>query len=204
MTRTLILLDAGHGGIFDGKYVTPGKRSKVFSDGFQLFEGENNRHIRWKLGQLLKKEGIKFKFVNEGNKDMSINDRINYANSLIRKHRGPVILISIHSNGHSDENSNGWEVWTSKGEDESDVFAEIVANEAANKWDWAAMRREKANHADKESSLFGILKVKCPSVLTENFFHTNEKEARFIGSKKGRNEIAGVHFKAIMKWINQH
>ena len=40
-----ILLDNGHGGIINGKYQTAGKRSPVWSNKEQLFEGEFNRAI---------------------------------------------------------------------------------------------------------------------------------------------------------------
>ena len=39
----IVLLDNGHGGIINGEYQTPGKRSPVWADGSQLFEGEFNR-----------------------------------------------------------------------------------------------------------------------------------------------------------------
>ena len=38
----LWILDNGHGGMIDGVYQTPGKRSPVWPDGTQLFEGEFN------------------------------------------------------------------------------------------------------------------------------------------------------------------
>ena len=39
------ILDNGHGGIIDGEYQTPGKRSPKWEDGTQLFEGEFNRAV---------------------------------------------------------------------------------------------------------------------------------------------------------------
>lgn len=41
----IFILDNGHGGIIDGEYQTKGKRSRVWADGRQLFEGEFNRDI---------------------------------------------------------------------------------------------------------------------------------------------------------------
>ena len=41
----IVLLDNGHGGIINGTYQTPGKRSPIWNDGSQLFEGEFNRAI---------------------------------------------------------------------------------------------------------------------------------------------------------------
>jgi len=45
MSRYTWLLDPGHGGFIDGVYQTAGKRSPMFPDGSQVFEGEFNRDI---------------------------------------------------------------------------------------------------------------------------------------------------------------
>jgi len=45
MSKFHVYLDNGHGGIVDGQYCTPGKRSPKFEDGSQLFEGVYNREI---------------------------------------------------------------------------------------------------------------------------------------------------------------
>ena len=41
--------DPGHGGIVDGQYMTSGKRSPLWKDGTQYFEGVGNRQIVQKL-----------------------------------------------------------------------------------------------------------------------------------------------------------
>ena len=41
----IVLLDNGHGGLINGVYQTPGKRSPTWSDGSVLYEGEFNRAI---------------------------------------------------------------------------------------------------------------------------------------------------------------
>ena len=47
MSNFIWLLDSGHGGLDPdtGEYVTPGKRSPVWDDGTQYFEGVGNRDI---------------------------------------------------------------------------------------------------------------------------------------------------------------
>lgn len=63
MSKYLWLLDPGHGGVIDGEYQTPGKRSPLLEDNKQLYEGEFNRAIvqrilkryrRWKLSTCFK------------------------------------------------------------------------------------------------------------------------------------------------------
>ena len=42
MSNYLWLLDAGHGGMKDGKYTTAPGRMHVFEDGLTFYEGVNN------------------------------------------------------------------------------------------------------------------------------------------------------------------
>jgi len=51
----MIIIDNGHGGIVNGEYVTNGKRSPVWDDGTQLFEGVWNRQVAKKIHELCKK-----------------------------------------------------------------------------------------------------------------------------------------------------
>ena len=44
-SKYIWILDNGHGGIINGVYQTAGKRSPIWADGTQLFEGEFNRAI---------------------------------------------------------------------------------------------------------------------------------------------------------------
>lgn len=97
---TQVLLDAGHGGMIDGKYVTPGKRSPIDENGDQLYEGVNNREIREEVAKLLKPLNVTVKYVNEGNKDMSLSNRCATANALAGKRYKETLFISIHSDAH--------------------------------------------------------------------------------------------------------
>jgi len=47
--KFIYLLDAGHGGLIDGKYTTAGKRSPIWDDDSVYYEGVGNRDIRKKL-----------------------------------------------------------------------------------------------------------------------------------------------------------
>ncbi len=63
-----VILDAGHGGMIDGEYQTSGKRSPIWNDGSQYFEGVGNRQIVSKLTAKLKDKKINvFNFFPCGN-----------------------------------------------------------------------------------------------------------------------------------------
>ena len=90
-----LLLDAGHGGMINGQYQTQGKRSPVWSDGSQLFEGEFNRQIKSKIMELCQMDGLKYVDINPQQTDLSLQDRVRYANTYDASES---IFLSIHAN----------------------------------------------------------------------------------------------------------
>lgn len=200
----MVLLDAGHGSIVNGEYVTPGKRSPIWADGTQYFEGEGNRLIRDEISKLLDKEGIRYKFVNEGNKDTSLVDRVNYANSLAKKYGvSETLLISIHSDGFTNESANGWSVFTTKGQTLSDTFAEKLYDEMKIQFPESNFRTDRTDRdSDKEDQFYIIRKTICPAILSENFFMTNEYDCqKILMTKEGRRKIAQAHFEMIKSFV---
>ena len=75
-----VLLDAGHGGMINGLYQTSGKRSPVWEDGSVLYEGEFNRAIKSRLMEMLQMDGINYVDINPQQVDLSLEDRVDYAN----------------------------------------------------------------------------------------------------------------------------
>ena len=102
----LWILDNGHGGIIDGEYQTPGKRSPVWEDGSQLFEGEFNRAIVNRLVKMCAEKGIECINLVDTQEDTPLSKRTAKANSIHRE-KGNTIYMSIHANGFNKE-SNFW------------------------------------------------------------------------------------------------
>ena len=127
MSRFLWVLDAGHGGIINNKYVTKGKRSPIWDDGTQYFEGVGNRNICKKLGKLLLYNNIEFINICDGiEQDITLKERCEIANKIYKKNKN-MIFVSIHSDAFHDERANGYSVYTSKGETKSDKIAEVFS-----------------------------------------------------------------------------
>ena len=74
----IVILDAGHGGMIDGEYQTPGKRSPIWDDGSQYFEGVGNREIVSKLTDKLTEKGIEVFNANPTEKDMKLSRKSFY------------------------------------------------------------------------------------------------------------------------------
>ena len=123
----IVLLDAGHGGMINGKYQTPGKRSPKRKDGTILYEGVNNRRIVDQLKWAFKIHKIDFVDVVDTEEDKSLSERIKTANKV----SGDTLYLSIHSNaaGKDGEFSNakgfGTYIYTSPSQKTRD-YAKII------------------------------------------------------------------------------
>lgn len=189
------ILDNGHGGMVQGKYVTAGKRSPVWADGRQLFEGVFNRKVVNRIAELCRNKGISHTILVPEQQDISLVTRVRRANLIASKEKA--ILISVHANAGG---GTGWEVFTTPGLTKSDPIATILFNSARKFLPTFKMRTDFSDgDPDKESLFYIIAKTSCPAVLTENLFmDTLNPDCEFIMSDAGVEAIAQLHFDAIM------
>lgn len=188
------LLDAGHGGIVNGQYVTAGKRSPLWPDGRQLFEGVSNRMIVRRIFQLCQNAGISCTILVPEEQDISLGERVRRANAIASK--TPSIFISVHSNAGG---GTGWEIFTTPGLTNSDKVATIMFNSARKFLPTFKMRVDFSDGDPDQEALFYVIKnTICPAVLTENLFmDTLKPDCEFLMSPEGIETIAQLHFDAI-------
>jgi len=198
----LWIFDNGHGGIIDGVYQTPGKRSPVWPDGTQLFEGEFNRAIVNRLVKMCNEEGIECVNLVDTQEDISLSKRTSKANSIAKSSQKPCIYVSVHANGYTDESANGWCVYTSEGETKSDDIATILFEKSAREFKGEYMRSDtyRDGDVDQESNFYVLINTSMPAILSENFFMTNSDNChKYLLSEEGRDRIAKVHFQMIQE-----
>ena len=198
------ILDNGHGGIIDGEYQTPGKRSPKWEDGTQLFEGEFNRAVVKRIIKLCDEAGIECINLVDTEKDLSLRWRTDKANDIYRERQQSdgkkCIYVSVHANGFNKESAHGWSVYTTVGETKSDKIAQILHEKSKAEFPDHKMRMDNRDgDADKESNFWVLRKVVMPSILSENFFMTNREESRLLLSEEGRDRIAKIHFEMIQE-----
>ena len=201
-SKYLWIFDNGHGGMIDGVYQTPGKRSPVWPDGTQLFEGEFNRAIVDRLMKKCEANGIDAINLVDTPKDISLTERVNTANRLAKSSEKPCIYVSIHADAFSDESANGWSVYTSPGTTKSDDVATILFEKAAREFKGEYMRSDKYSDGDvdKEAKFTVLMNTSMPAILSENFFMTNSDNChKYLLSEEGRDRIAKVHFQMIQQ-----
>ena len=117
--KTTPILDAGHGGVINGHYQTPGKRSPKWSKGI-LYEGMFNRWVVNRLIEKLDRASIPYFHVSPELKDTTLHTRSGRANEIMRINPKAFIL-SIHANAGG---GYGIEGFTTKGITGSDAIAE--------------------------------------------------------------------------------
>lgn len=176
----LVIIDAGHGGLIKGVYQTPGKRSPIWPDGRQLFEGVFNRSVTNKLHKLLEKAAIDSVILVPENEDISLAERTKRANKIYAE-RKDAFLISIHADAFSSESANGFTFFTSPGATKSDKISEIMFNEYKKAMPEIRQRVDtRDGDHDKEENFWMLRKSNCPAVLIECAFMTNKKECKMM------------------------
>jgi len=199
------LLDAGHGGVTPGGvYVTdpnfdpaipgPGRKCYAHPDGTYVLEGQFNRLVRDEIIQLLvRSQGMRWKIINHGHEDMPLINRTAYANRLQSQH-GDCVYLSIHGNAHTVENvGKGFEVYTSKGETESDKIADVWLDEMGLKFPG------KVDRGEKDRNFWVLRNTSCPSILTESFFMNTLEDAKIMSSIEGIKRVALAHFRMMQR-----
>lgn len=189
----LVLLDNGHSGLINGDYSTQGRRSPVWDDGSQLYEGEFNRAVVARIIEGLTALKIPYVAIAPELRDVHLETRVNRANKYQAE---PCFYLSVHANAGG---GRGFEVYTSPGDTKSDRIATIVGEEFQNAFPDKRLRADYSDgDLDKESRFVVLRDTQMPAVLTENFFMDNEDECRqILLTKEGRDHIANFHIAAI-------
>ena len=173
------------------KYVTPGKRSPLWSDGTILYEGVVNRLITKIAAKMLVEKGweVLYTVCPDDHTDVSLRKRVQTSNKHYAAHPD-AFQVSIHSNGVSDTSAHGTEVWTWPGQSPADPIADVWLEEIKKQVPWTRLRTDKSDGDGDKESKFKINSVNCPSILIESFFHTNYKECQFLLSAEGQYKVA--------------
>jgi N-acetylmuramoyl-L-alanine amidase len=195
------ILDPGHGGIVDGKYVTAGKRSPLFPDGSCLYEGVNNRDNVKRILKEAHKLGLRAIDIVDSESDISLGERVRRANLHGRK----AVYISIHSDAAGDgikwHPAKGITVFTSIGQTTSDKFADIVFKKLRNHFPTMNMRECNVDgDHDKEANFFVLQRTVMPAVLLELGFHTNFNEAQYIQTEEFKLKMAKAVVDSMYEW----
>lgn len=189
MSGPTIFLDPGHGGISPliGLYVTPGKRahhdSVLFHRNGWFYEGVFNRSFCRALEQELKAIGINVIYTVPESAlwaDTPLADRVNYANHISSQMGLNSLFLSIHANWFKNSEVTGYELFTSPGQTESDLYADLAylhLKELYTPFVPRARQDYSDGDADKEAYFYVLTKTEMAAALFEAGFMSNREEA---------------------------
>jgi len=209
MNKHTWLIDAGHGGMIDGKYVTDprfnpekkGAGTKCYShgDGVYIREGVWNRQVRAKLIYRLAGSDLGYFILNNGEEDIPLPDRCEEANKYHAIHKNCVV-VSIHGNASGTGKGYGLEVFTSRGDTPADPIATVFCEELIKEFPNRRFRPDYSDgDPDKEANFYILKHTACPALLTENFFMDRPEDCKFMLTDQAQERIAEAHFKAICR-----
>lgn len=165
MKQYVPILDAGHGGIIGGEYQTDGKRSPDWQFG-TLYEGAFNRWVVSLIMRELDYAGVPYYHVSPELRDVTLQTRVNRANSIYRKDPR-AYLFSLHANAGG---GTGLEGFTYHGQSQSDYIAEEFLQNLKQEFEpqgWRMRSDVIDGDLDKESSFFILKNTICPAFLLE-------------------------------------
>ena len=208
----VILIDAGHGSNVLGKQSPLLEGSgvnvwNVFTDNGRFKEWKYTRIIAEEVVAKLSAAGYDARLLVPEETDISLQERVRRTNAVCDKYgAGNVILISVHANAVGDSsqwmNGKGWEAYTTKGKTKSDTLAEFLYKRAEKNMKDRKIRKDTTDgDSDKEANFYIIKNVKCPAVLTENFFYDNKDDLKYLTSDEGLNAVERTHVEGIIDYI---
>lgn len=193
---TVVLLTAGHGGMLEGKYMTTGKRSPVWSNGRQLFEGEFNRQIKYRVMELLEFANIPYIDIVPEHTDTRRLERVERINDYYATNKN-CFLLDIHANAGR---GTGVELWLShKASSRSEAIASSL-QDAYLLGEHLPLRWRGIKRKDFDM----IALTHCPACLIEAPFMDTEQECQeILLTSQGRDRVARWIFNGIQRALHK-
>jgi len=112
------------------------------------------------------------------------------------------IFISYHFNAATSMTANGWEIFTTKKDNNSDKLATYIGEAHAALFPTQNARQDWSDgDLDKEADFSVIRRSNCPAVLMEGeFIHTPLGEA-FIADSSNRDKMARAVVEGALKYL---
>ena len=111
-------------------------------------------------------------------------------------------FVSIHCNAAVNRQAHGFEVFTSPGQNRSDVLAEEIIKAVALAFPALRIRRDMTDgDSDKEARFTVLTRARIPAVLVEMAFISNPAEERMLASVDFQQRMAGAIATGILRFL---
>lgn len=187
-----VVVDPGHGA------PDPGARGRIAN------EADINLDVAIELSKILSSMGIIAPLTRSGpkrihrdNRNVDLSSRPAMANRLKAD-----AFISIHCNGAVSPEANGFEIYTTPGQNNSDKLATAIFESWKEAFPAQKKRTDYSDgDPDKEANLKVLRETRCPSCLVELGFITNLQEEKFLLNKLNQEMMALAIAKGIIKYL---
>ena len=177
-----VVIDPGHGA------PDPGACGRMSN------EADVNLDVAVELSKILSSMGIVAPLTRTGqkrlykdNRDLDLSARPAMANRLKAD-----AFVSVHCNGAVAPEADGFEIYTTPGQNNSDKLATAIFESWSKAFPAQRKRTDFSdNDPDKEANYKVLREANCPAVLVELGFITNPTEERFLLNKMNQ-EIMGL------------
>ena len=167
-SKKTIVIDAGHGGEDTGAQIGAEQEKKIVEN------------IAKKISRLNSKDEIEIILLRNDDSFVELSERVSKINKI-----NPSLVISLHVNSSENLNQNGVHAYVSK----QNGFYEKSKESAENLVD--KISSEKLARGEVKDANYYVLKnSKCPALLVEIGYLTNENDRNYLVSENGQNEIA--------------
>lgn len=166
----VVVIDAGHGGTDPGKVGINGSNEKDIN----LAIAKASQKVLQDNGFQVVLTRTEDKFLNEGTKFSKIGDlnaRCKIINDTYYANKD-CVLISIHQNSFTSESVHGAQCFYYQRSDDSKQLGEIIQNKFNEH-----INTEKPKKAKPNDSYYMLINSKCPGVIIECGFLSNNEEA---------------------------
>ena len=174
-SKKIIVIDAAHGGKDLGAKIGDVQEKDIVEAISKKIKAQNQD------------ENIEIFLLREGDHFMELSERVSIINNL-----KPSLVISLHADASKDVNLSGVGAYIFSDKtfyDQSKLNAESVINNLSTK--------NLAKREVKEASFYVLKNSKCPAVLLEMGYLSNEKDRNYLNSESGQNKIAAKILEAI-------
>ena len=196
--KRVIALDAGHGGVDPGKVGINGELEK-----------DINLQIVFKLKEILEKDkelNVKvvltrsddtghYKESDTNKKRVDMEKRCEIIESV-----SPELVISIHQNSYHSSSVRGAQVFYYEDSENGKKLANKIQNHLVKE-----LAEENKGRVEKANdNYYLIMNVKCPAVIVECGFLSNEGEAKLLADDAYQEKIAKTIVDGMKEYLQEY
>lgn len=181
-----LCIDPGHGGTDPGAVGLYGTKESII-----------NIQTAYRLKANALRLGYSAFLTREADVFISLEERARIANC-----NNSTCFISLHCNASVNRKAYGMEVWTSKGQTQSDLLAQCIALQLKGSFSEPFRADLSDGDLDKEANYVVLAQTKMPAVLVEMGFLSNPITENLLKTASHQEHIASAILRGVQTWLD--